>query len=274
MLVKVFIYLGGVEYIMKFCPKCGKQVKDSAKFCPNCGFDFAKRDNIVKPTSSTTHQKKRPAAVVPKRKRPKPKSHKALWIMLLIAICIIGGAWFFLNNGKQSTNHSNTTAQSSSTTTASSSSSSATSTTTDSTKLSSDIGPKETAAAITYYAEKSGLDGWDDYLTGNEGINITLHSDEEANDLVTKKGQGMVYGVKGDQDTADLIKHAYTLDADNTVNIYYFTNENSSTDPASPLKSVSKDEIIQYINDHGYASKVKKLGSKVTITNNDQDQGD
>lgn len=29
---------------MKFCPNCGKQVKEDATFCPNCGHKFVQKN--------------------------------------------------------------------------------------------------------------------------------------------------------------------------------------------------------------------------------------
>lgn len=71
----------------------------------------------------------------------------------------------------------------------------------------------------------------------------------------------MVYGVLNSQINANgITRKVYTIDKDNTVNIY-----NLSVNPDTPLKSVSKDEIIQYINDHGDTAAVKKLGSNITL---------
>ena len=84
--------------------------------------------------------------------------------------------------------------------------------------------------------------------------------------MVSDIGQGMLYGVLNEQlNVNGVTKNVYTLDEDDTVNIYHLSDENSPDNPATPIKSVSKDEIIQYINDHGYASDVKNLGSRVTL---------
>lgn len=253
---------------MKFCPNCGNKNKESAKFCTNCGYNLKKHDNAADSLHSTNSEKKTIRRRIAKEQN---KSHKSTWVIAtIVLLCVIAGGYYFLNIGSKSASSSNTA------TTQSANTSVSTGATNDSIatqnsgsndtdiKLSSDIGPKETAAAIAYYADKSGLDGWENYLKANNGITIILDSDDTA--MVSEKGQGMIYGVLNEQQGSNsLPKNVYTLDEDNTVNIYHLSNEDDSDNPATPIKSISKDEIIQYINNHGYASDVKKLGSKVTL---------
>lgn len=255
---------------MKFCPNCGKETENDAKFCTNCGYNFTKRDNINHSNDNAINQKQ-----ITRKAENKNRSHKFVWIIgVMVILCIVSGDWFLFKNKSQSASSANeTTTESadakissntnnSSITTQNSNSNDISTHTSD--KLSSDIGPKETAAAIAYYADKSGLDGWRDYLKGNNGITIILSSTHTS--MVSDKGQGMVYEVLNEQkDSNGVTKNIYTLDEDNTVNIYHLSDENGSDSPATPIESVSKDKIIQYINGHGYASDIKKLGSKVTL---------
>lgn len=255
---------------MKFCPNCGKKTENDAKFCTNCGYNFTKRDNINHSNDNSTNQKQ-----ITRKAENKNRSHKFIWIIgVMVILCIVSGGWFLFKNKSQSASSANETTTESAdakissnttngSTTAQNSNSNDTSNNV-SDKLSSDIGPKETAAAIAYYADKSGLDGWKDYLKGNNGITIILSSAHAS--MVSDIGQGMLYGVLNEQlNVNGVTKNIYTLDEDNTVNIYHLSDENSPDNPATPIKSVSKGEIIQYINDHGYASDVKNLGSRVTL---------
>ncbi|MBB1096274.1 zinc-ribbon domain-containing protein [Limosilactobacillus sp. BG-MG3-A] len=260
---------------MKFCPKCGKKKKDGAKFCSNCGYSFTQSTNTTKPTNSakSTNPRNQQAVLINSKKN----THKLAWLIgltsLVIVVCIIGGTWlFFGHKDPVATNSSTAVAQSTNTntqsnnTTVQNSTGSTDTTTNNSVKLSSDIGPRETAAAIAYYADQTGLDGWDGYLADNNGITVILNSNDTLTNLVAEKGQGMVYGILNEQhDYTGVTKNVYTIDEDNTVNIYNLSSDDSRDSPAVPLKSVSKDEIIEYINDHGFAPNVKKLGSKVIL---------
>ena len=97
----------------------------------------------------------------------------------MVILCIVSGGWFLFKNKSQSASSANETATESadakissnttngSTTTQNSNSNDTSNSISD--KLSSDIGPKETAMAIAYYAEKSGLDGWNTSVNDNNG---------------------------------------------------------------------------------------------------------
>ena len=245
---------------MKICPNCGKENRNDAKFCSNCGYDFTKGDR-----STNANDKDQPFTRNSARKRA--KSTKARWIIgVVILLCVLGGGWFFFHNEYQAAPRSNQTATQSANTNAQSNnatstqnSSSVNSTADNSAKLSTDIGPKETAAAIAYYAKESGLEGWKEYFNEDDDLTIILDSNYASE--LSAPGQGMVYGVLNSQINANgITRKVYTIDKDNTVNIY-----NLSVNPDTPLKSVSKDEIIQYINDHGDTAAVKKLGSNITL---------
>lgn len=247
---------------MKFCPKCGNKNSQETRFCTKCGYQFDKQ------TSKGRFQK------------AKIKVKGWIWLFAIIVFIIIGGGfWLF-----QSNNHDSAVAKNNSSNTATVSSaseyheantrtkSSSTNEVSDnSTKLSFNLGPKETAAAIAYYADKSGLDGWHGYLEGNNGIIVVL-DDSDDNLNLSKDGQGMSYGVLNKQrDYIGVTKNIYTIDQDNTINIYRLSDKDNPDNPVEPIRSVSKDEIIQYLNNHGYASDVKSLSKNITIDQSNLD---
>ncbi|MBB1078781.1 hypothetical protein H5S09_06895 [Limosilactobacillus sp. STM2_1] len=186
----------------------------------------------------------------------------------MVILVMVSGAFLLFHNNKQESavaknNSSNTVITSSANEHHATNPQKNSSDTNDTSKLSTEIGPKETATAIAYYADKTGLDGWSNYLEGNDGIIVIL--DDNVDDL-SKAGQGMSYGVLNEKhDYIGVTKNIYTIDRDNTVNIYCLTDEDSPDNPAEPIKSVSKDEIIQYLNNHGYASDVKDLSNNTSI---------
>lgn len=263
---------------MKFCPNCGKKTENDAKFCTNCGYNFTKRDNINHSNDNSTNQKQ-----ITRKVENKNRSHKFVWIIgVMVILCIVSGGGFLFKNKSQSVSSANETTTesadakiSSNTTNGSTTAQNSNSNDTSNNafdKLSSDIGPKETAMAIAYYAEKSGLDGWNTSVNDNNGATIDITNSPMVLRAVSEKGQGMVYKIVNiEKETADDAETAYTLDSNDTVNIYNLADFGSDTQdlstaaPISPLKSVPKEEIIQYINDHGYASKVKKLASKSCV---------
>lgn len=229
---------------MKYCPECGHQNKKSAKFCTNCGYHFADQGEADRSYERSAQEQY--------NKPQNKKSHKWLYTVLFIIVLIAVGGWLFfqyaqsqqaggLNGGS-----SNTTQQSSST-----------GSTGTSDELTDDMGPKETAAAVIYYAAKTAGKQWNSQLQNNGNITIKLSTDHDLISSLSKPGQGMAYEFN------DNPKCFYTIDSDNTINIY-----NSSK---TPVASVSKNDIINYLNQHGYASNIKSLINKVSIDQgNDQ----
>lgn len=149
----------------------------------------------------------------------------------------------------------------------STSSSSLQSTHENSTDLTTNIGPKETAAAIIYYAAQSGVSDWKGVLNTSDGVTIKLSTDEDLLNSLASPGQGMAYLVYGyhDVDSDDETDFVYTIDKDDTVNIYTLPNDYDSDDTYSPIASISKADLVDYLNDHRQGNAVQSFKDKVII---------
>lgn len=242
-----------------FCPKCGARVEKTAKFCPKCGFDLRK----IKTTASQSDDR----TVV------KPRQHKKIsWkipaVILGIVIILVAGFFVYQNHQEQESTATNQNSGSQYSATPSINSSNTNSSTTgNSSSLAADIGPKGTTAAITYYAAKTGIGNWSGVLNENDGITVKLSTDDDLLARLADKGQGMVYEVYGyhnldDDDETDFV---YTLDSDNTVNIYQLPNDLDSDKVYQPKVRIKKSDLINYLNNHNYASRVKGLTNKVNL---------
>ena len=242
----------------KYCPQCGTQQPADAKFCSKCGYDFG---NLLSRRS---------------QRRPDNKWRKRIiLISIIVVILVISGVIIGQRNNHYAS-HDVSEASSSMT---SSSTDQATSASEDNetnaqsqpqssgNALSTNIGPKVSAAAITYYAVKTDTP-WQDFLTfdKNEGITVRLSTDRDLLDKLTEKGQGMAYEVFGNHDADEDSdpEFVYTIDKDDDINIYYLSHR-SDADSYDPVTTVSRQEIVDYLNTHHYANATQQLGEKVII---------
>ena len=245
------------------CPKCGARVGKTAKFCSKCGFDLRK----IK--TSTTRSENDGAAV-------RPRQHKKIgWklpaVILGIVIILVAGFFVYQNHQEQESTAANQNSGSQYSATPSTNGNNTGNTNnsnnSNSSALPADVGPKGTTAAITYYAAKTGIGNWSGVLNEDDGITVELSTDDDLLDSLADKGQGMAYEVYGyhnldDDDETDFV---YTLDSDNTVNIYQLPNDLDSDKVYQPKTRIKKSDLINYLNDHNYASRVKYLTSKVDL---------
>ncbi len=200
---------------------------------------------------------------------------------MLILLLAVAGFWFYgnHNNGDNSTAASSSSSSasqssevSSDSTTQSSSSSNTvgptvSSSSTTGKKLTADIGPKNTAAAVTYYAAKNGVSHWNGVLNTTDGITVQLSTDDDLLNALSEPGQGMAYMVYGyhDVDSDDETDFVYTVDRDDTIHMYTLPNDFDSDQTYEPDMTVSKQDMVNYLNDHGDAESVAKLSNKVDI---------
>lgn len=261
---------------MKYCPNCGKQLPEGARFCTNCGHRLT-TGSASQPTehssrsqASTPHVSR--AVIVDSRK----KHHRHWgWVLVIILLIAVAGFWFYNNNGDDggtAAPASSSSASQSSTTDSASDTPSASSSTVDNSsssadKLTTGIGPKNTAAAVTYYAAKSGVSHWSGVLNTADGITVQLSTDKDLLNALSEPGQGMAYRVYGyhDVDSTDDTDFVYTVDRDDTIHIYTLPNDLDSDRTYEPKATVSKQDMVSYLNDHDYAENVTELGNKVDI---------
>lgn len=263
----------------KFCPNCGAKIKPDDRFCPNCGYDLTKfkqkQSNLTDDTSGSEKPSPEKPKQEPKQPTEEPQptpsresyqeeshpnnhSHNAIIVILIIIIiCLAGGIWYFYQQNQSTDYQPN------------SSNNTQTSTSTNSTNdLTTSIGPKQTAAAITYYAAHHGDDSWKALLDGNSDLTVKLDSSDDDLSKLSEPGADMAYEVYGyhDVDSDDDTEFVYTLDKDNTVHIYRISDGlGDSDDNNDPVESVSKSSIINWLNSHHDADKVKSLSNNVEI---------
>lgn len=258
---------------MRYCPNCGKKLPEGARYCTNCGYRLTtgsapqSTGNSIRSQTSAPHVPR--AAVVDSRQ----KHHRHLgWVLVIILLIAVAGFWFYNNNGNDDGTaapaSSSLVSQSSATDSTSSASSSIVDDSSSSAdKLTTGIGPKNTAAAVTYYAAKSGVSHWSGVLNTADGITVQLSTDKDLLNALSEPGQGMVYRVYGyhDVDSTDDTDFVYTVDRDDTIHIYTLPNDFDSDQTYEPNATVSKQDMVSYLNDHNYAENVTELGNKVDI---------
>lgn len=288
---------------MKYCPNCGKELLEGARFCTNCGYHLATasapqsaaQSTAAQPTAHPARSAERVRSQAPAGQESTPhtsrarivsqpqhrKHHRWGWLLVLIILLAVAGFWFYNNhdNGDNSTaapasssSSSQSSAASSSSATQSSSSSNdvgptESSSSTSGKKLTTDIGPKNTAAAVTYYAAKNGVSHWKGVLNTTDGITVQLSTDDDLLNALSEPGQGMAYMVYGyhNVDSDDETDFVYTVDRDNTIHIYTLPNDFDSDQTYEPDMTVSKQDMVNYLNEHGDAGNVAKLSNKVDI---------
>lgn len=204
------------------------------------------------------------------------KSRGWLWI-LIIAVILIGGGIFWyhqtyatssndtassLTSSKHSSSQSTVMGSSDSSKTSATSSTPATAN--HGPKLSQDIGPRETAAAILYYGgKKLGNDMFDGTWNAaiqSQQLQISIGKlDGEGPDHLQDPGMGALYTIAPGQTDASV---GYTLGQDGTV---YFYNVTNPTKPMQEIGQASKSEIIHFANQYGGVSDIQKLGNGAQI---------
>lgn len=186
---------------------------------------------------------------------------------MIIVVVVAAGAYVMDRENSSASQSATSSAASSSATPAehsvSSSSTSASSERKSGEKISSDIGPKGSAAAVTYFASRNNVDGWSD-MTKSGNLEVDLSTDDDLLDCLAKKGQEMAYIVSDNGESGDR-KLVYTIDEDNTINIYSLPADYDVDTVYTPAKSVAKDEMINQINKDHYAAAVKNMTNNVSI---------
>lgn len=241
----------------KFCPNCGKKLSVNANFCPECGYNFSQRRQKV--TADKT------ASRVKRSETLKGKNRKPIIVLICVIVVILilfGGFMFFERHNDSSTTQSAESSKTySRTRTSDSSNESSKNEKGSSKKLSTDMGPKETAAAITYYAAKDDIEGWSSAIKG-DSLTVDLSTDDSLLDSLSATGQGMAYIIS---DSSSDNKLVYTIDKDDTVNIYSLPDDYDQEETYDPVKSIAKSDLIQSLNDDNYGDAVEKLKNNVEI---------
>ncbi|MGM9891263.1 zinc ribbon domain-containing protein [Limosilactobacillus sp.] len=240
---------------MKTCPNCGKPVVATAKFCPHCGHELP---------SGQGGQKK-------------GNHRRRVWltvILLLVLLVAGGGIAHYLITSQEENAADRATSNSQPThnnaySAASSASSASTEPADSGDQLATDLGPKGTAAAITTYAIKNNFDGWS-AATSGQNLQVLLSDDDDLLDSLADTGMGMAYVVSSGTDSDNGTVRAYTLDKDETVNIYSLPVDYADSDKVyQPVKRIAKGELIQYLNTHHAASEAEELQGKVVLQHGD-----
>lgn len=272
--------------LSRYCPHCGHPLKEDDRYCPNCGYDLGKQEEPSQDTaSSKTNQSTTQSNVskltredtrksrTPQQPKKRPTNHKKavlITIIIIILVCLIGGCFLYSQNNNSAHNTSNISSENNSSSTPNSQNSAPdnNSEATDSAKLSMSMGPKETAAAITTYAAKHGDQKWKGLLDGSTGWTVRLDRDADHLGKLNAPGSGMAYDVFGYTDVAsdDDTEFVYTLEKDDTVNIYQVDNGiDAGDDDNAPIETVSKKTILDWLNANGYAEQVKRMSHNVNI---------
>lgn len=265
---------------MKFCPHCGAKRQEGAEYCSNCGYRFkdGSKDTpgeAIKTTATLgkhgdgrqfNQQQREPAH------HPRKHHGKKIVLTIVVLLLVITGlvAFKMFNQSSRMTSSSNPASSQStsnnndssysSTTNDSDQSTGESASTTSSAGITAGSSPELDAASIIYYAHAKGLDGWNKFDGSNYRVQI-FQTDQDDSGLADS-GQGDEYYVTPSaDDSTDAGNTLYTIDKDDTVNIYKTDGDTTTTD--DPLKSVSKNEIVNYINSHGDASKVKNMSVKI-----------
>lgn len=249
----------------KFCPKCGKKVSANAKFCPHCGYNFALR-NSNQPTN-VTHNRVQAKS---RQKKQKRKAGLSAIFILVLLVLVSGGYYYWHQNQasqmeESSNNYSKRQSKHESVTESHSSSSHQN---VDHTRLSTDLGPKGSAAAVTYYAAKNDIDGWQS-MADSDDLKVDLSTNDSLLGSLSATGQGMAYVVSNNGKSGDRML-VYTIDKDDIINIYSLPDDYDSDSTYDPVKSIAKSDMVDSINSDHYAAKVKSLQYRVTINQEDE----
>lgn len=200
------------------------------------------------------------------------RSHTWIWI-LVVAVIVIGGGYFWYHQTYATSNNtassaSSPSSQSQSTVMGSADSAQNANSNNDQPglsshgpKLASDIGPRETAAAILFYGAKkfnnqlySGT-----FYQGLKNGHLYIGMcklDEEASRSIPDPGMGMMYSLAPAQIDSYV---SYTLGQDGTV--YFYDVEAGPEGPTQrEIGQASKSAVINFANQHGGAADIQKLG--------------
>lgn len=238
----------------KYCPNCGAQNDNDAKFCVKCGYRFQEQAPVNAPQPTTARS-----------------NHRNGWliaiIVVLITVIVFIALHSIISNRTKSGRATHNTAES----TLSSAGKNSPSTKNDSDKLTEGNHPKQDAASLIYYVAKTNIS---DSTIDPNGYVVRIPSDSDLIDNLSEKGQGQVYEVfRAERRNDGGPVFVYTIDSDNTINIYR-ESEDTGFDPDAtydPVKSISKSSVINYLNDHGMASDVKNLSNQIEIQQVDHD---
>lgn len=239
-----------------------------AEFCSNCGYHF-NAINQGDGEEDTSKKKSQSTRESLQHSKPKHSHSKAYLLIGIIAVIIIvvGFATVQVNNHKATETASSssvTSSRSSKTSKVSSKKSSSSKQDANTSNLTTNIDPKQNGAAIAYYAMQNA--GWKDIVNQNEGITIRTSTGLAILNRLKAKGQSMTYEVFKGQNIANNAKSSfvYTIDSNGNINLYNLPADQNATNIA-PVKTISRDDITKYINEHHQANDVRTLSSKVTV---------
>lgn len=251
----------------KYCSNCGAENKFDAKFCRKCGYKF-KDPETRNPESSIN----KPAETRESIKKLN-NSNRSKWFIIVIVMLLIVIVALLLRDSNSNEKRSSSQAETSSTRTTGDETGSSTTkeSSSHSYELTAGSSPELDAAAFIYYVAKSNIS---DSSIDSNGYIVKIPSDSSLLDSLSNKGQNQVYEVYKKENRNDGGPvFVYTIDSDDTINIYR-ESENEGFNPDyvyEPVKSITKDKIIAYLNNHHMASEVKGLSSQIEIQQVEKD---
>lgn len=247
----------------KFCPQCGHMQPGDAKICSNCGYQFKKVDQ-GEVDDLKVHSKKPVVQAKDSRQRKHTKVYLTA-IIGLVLLVVVGFAIGQFHDRKttEAQTVSSSQVKSSSTKTAQQSSSSSKADSSLS-NLTTSLDPQQTGAATAYYGLANA--GWQGIVSQDSGATIRLSTNQDLLKRLTAPGQGMVYEVYAGQNIASdtQTNYVYTIDSNGNINLYNLPADQTATNIA-PVKTISRDDITKYINEHHQANDVRTLAKKVTV---------
>lgn len=272
-----------MEHKAKFCPNCGKSLKNEPEFCPFCGYNLQKYwkayDQAVEKNETTDVNPGERELKDTSKKRPSRKHKRNRFIIIITAIAVLVAVLIFficrsvnnendntssqannsLQSGKAKKKESHTKTVDSSNSSTAVSSSAAESNQFSATTLT----PNQTAAAIAYYADEKGY--WQFNFTPENYLETFEETTPDNYDLSVPGDDNVQYEIRM-AGTGSGGSSIYTLNGGTEVNIYSISDDGiNSSNSYTALTTVSLSNIVKYINDNNSVGDVNTIAKYSTI---------
>lgn len=240
-----------------FCPNCGTKLKPNEKFCPKCGTKInnsSVKKKIIEAPESTDESKNKVRRTV--------NTHGVKYIIsaVIVIALIVGGAacltyWVQNHNNHITLNrHSKKSRSRTKALQSKKANNSKSSVNNGGDDLTYDNNPKEDASIIAVYAASKYKGVWRNVVDANDALQVAFKNQNDFSKI--DKGNSNVYEVSSNHKASQA---RYTLDGDgSSKTIYLYDDEDE-------LGSSTEDAMIDYINSHHLANKVKALSNNVEL---------